>query len=74
MLTPIHIKEEGKIIHFINRHKGMDSEEFKGICTGEGLMAGGLKLSPQWGATGLGKETRVLGDFGARLYIITKKE
>ena len=74
MLTPIHIKEEGKIIHFLNRHKGMDSEEFKGICTGEGLMAGGLKLSPQWGATGLGKETRVLGDFGARLYIFTKKE
>ena len=53
---------------------GIDYEEFQGICSGEGLMAGVLKLPPQWGATGLGKETRILGDFGARIYLFKKIE
>ena len=73
MMTPIHLKEEGALIHVANRYKGMDIEEFKGTCSGEALMAGALKLSPQWGATGLGKETRVIGDFGGRLYLFEKK-
>lgn len=72
-ITPIHIKEEGKLVQMINRFKGMDCEEFAGVAYGDALMSNALKLTPQWGATGMGKETRILGDFGARLYLIRKK-
>ena len=71
-MTPFHIKEEGKLVHLISRYKGMDYEEFQGLCPGDILNAGGLKLPQQWMATGLGKETRVLGDFGGRVYLFKK--
>ena len=74
MVSPIHIREEGALVHMVNFVKGMDIEEFSGSCHGDALLGGALKLSPQWGATGLGKETRVLGDFGARLYVFEMKE
>ena len=74
MVAPIHIREEGALVHMVNYARGMDIEKFEGNMNGDALNAGALKLTPQWAATGLGEETRVIGDFGARLYLFTKNQ
>lgn len=73
-LAPIHIKEEGKIINFISRRFGMGNEKFEGELKGDALNAGALKLGREWAAVGLDDTTRILFDFGARLYVFDKVE
>ena len=51
----------------------MPSEDFSGIAQGKTLRSGGVKLGQQWNANGLSSSTRVLGDFGARVYLLRKE-
>jgi len=44
------------------------------IVPGDVLAYGGIKLNQQFTGTGYDKETRVLGDFGSRIYHIKKME
>ena len=75
MITPIHLKEEGKIVNFISRRYGYDSEKFEGEVHGSMLLGGGLKLARQWAGTGMNEQTRIVLDFGGRLYrFMPKKE
>ena len=71
-VSPIHLKEEGNLVTFISRRKGLDNEEFKGTATGLDLSSGAIKLGKEWSCSGLSKYTRVLGDFGARAYLVKK--
>ncbi len=74
MASPIRIKEEGKLVHFLARRKSLKSETFQGEASGRTLMGEGIKLGSQWNANGLSPSTRVLGDFGARVYLFSKKK
>lgn len=71
MVAPIHIKEEGKLVNFISRRKGMPIEKFEGSLLGAALNADSLRLPLLWSGTGMGDDVRVLGDFGARLYLFS---
>ena len=73
MVSPVRLKEEGKIVHFLSRRKAMPSEDFSGTAQGKTLRSGGVKLGQQWNANGLSPATRVLGDFGARVYLLRKE-
>lgn len=73
MVSPVRLKEEGKIVHFLSRRKAMPSEDFSGTAQGKTLRSGGVKLGQQWNANGLSSSTRVLGDFGARVYLLRKE-
>lgn len=71
MVAPIHVKEEGKLINFIARRYGMEIEKFQGSLLGSALNADALRLPLLWSGTGVGPDVRVLGDFGARLYLFS---
>ena len=73
MVTPIHVKEEGKLVNAVSRRFGMDTEKFEGVTHGSILNSGSFRLHLLWSGTGLGEQVRVLGDFGARLYLFKKK-
>ena len=73
MILPFHVKEEGKLVNVVSRRYAMDAEKFSGTMEGEALNAGALTLGPQWAGTGLGENVRILGDFGARLYLFDAK-
>ena len=67
-VTPIHLKEEGKLVNFISRRFGYGIEKFSGEIHGSMLLGGGLKLGRQWAGTGMNENTRIVLDFGGRLY------
>jgi len=73
-VVPIHIKEEGMIVNTISRRMGLDSEALNGVAKGSTLNAGGLQLGRQWAGTGYDDSTRILLDFGARIYVFEKKQ
>ena len=73
-VSPIHIKEEGKIVNFISRIRGLDAEKLEGSAKGYTLNSGALQIGRQWCGTGYDDTTRILLDFGARLYAFEKKQ
>ena len=70
-VTPIHLKEEGKLVNFISRRWGYGTEKFEGEISGDMLLGGALKLPRQWAGTGMNEYTRIILDFGARIYRIS---
>lgn len=72
-VAPIHIKEEGKLVNLLSRHRGLDAESLKGEAKGSTLNAGALQIGRQWAGTGYDETTRILLDFGARIYVFEKK-
>ncbi len=74
MVSPIHVKEDGALIHFLSERKGMEGERFEGDVSGEALSAGALYLPQEWNGTGLNEGIAVILDFGARLYRFEKKQ
>lgn len=73
-ISPIHLKEDGALIDILSRHKDMKSEEDKGLISSSALKGPGAVLSEEWSGLGYNEKTRLLGDFGARLYYLKKKE
>lgn len=73
-VSPKKIHEGDNLITFLARHKDMPIEKFSGSLSGKALNAGGLRLSPEWAGDGISEATRIIGDFGARLYLFTKKK
>jgi alpha-galactosidase len=71
-ISPIHIKEEGYLQTLLAKRKGFESEATEGLASGAVLNTVGVSLTQEWAGTGLGEGTRVLGDFGGRLYFIKK--
>lgn len=74
MVSPIHIKEEGKLVVALSRRFDMPMEKFEGRAKGSSLISGGFKLQQQWSGVGFSDQIRVLGDFGGRLYLFKKEE
>lgn len=69
-VSPIHIAEEGFMQTFLAKRKGFESESVQGTVSGSVLNTVGVSLTQEWAGTGLGEGTRLLGDFGGRLYYV----
>ncbi|MCR5348222.1 MAG: alpha-galactosidase [Bacilli bacterium] len=72
-VSPVHIKEEGVLVNVLSRFRGLDAEGLKGEAKGCTLNAGALQIGRQWAGTGYDDSTRILLDFGARIYVFEKK-
>ena len=72
MIAPIHLNEEGKLVDMIANLHPLKSENQSYVLTGELLAKCGVKLNQEWSSTGYDGNTRVMFDFGSRLYSIDK--
>jgi len=73
-VTPIHIKEEGALVNMLSRRRGLDAEGLCGEATGSTLNSGALQIGRQWAGTGYDGTTRIMLDFGARIYVFERKK
>ncbi len=74
MVSPVHIKQEGKLQNFLDNNVPLiKSEKQSYVLGGDVLNRCGVRLYQQWGSTGYDDTVRVMGDFGSRLYSITAK-
>ena len=71
-VSPIAINEGSKAQEALSNAVSLDSEIEHYRVSGELLANAGIKLNQQFGGTGYNAETRVLGDFGSRLYIFKR--
>jgi alpha-galactosidase len=70
MISPIHIKGGGSIEKLVQENVHLDSEIEYYITPGDLIAYRGITLNQQFSGTGYDKETRVLGDFGSRVYYL----
>ncbi len=73
-VSPVQITDEGILQSVINKVYMLESEKESYRAYGDLLMNAGIKLSQQFGGVGYNDRTRVMGDFGSRLYIIKSVE
>ncbi|MDT4763086.1 alpha-galactosidase [Sphaerochaeta sp. PS] len=71
-ISPLAIAEGGLAQDTLSKALSFDSEVEHYRVSGELLANAGIKLNQQFGGTGYDGETRVLGDFGSRIYICKK--
>jgi alpha-galactosidase len=74
MISPVHISQEGSVKKLIDKNVMLKNEDEYHIVSGDVLAYSGVRLSPQFSGTGFSSNTRVLGDFGSRLYHIYRVE
>ncbi|HPB42187.1 MAG TPA: alpha-galactosidase, partial [Sphaerochaeta sp.] len=72
MVSPVHITEGGIAQETISKALSLDSEVEHYRLSGEQIAFGGIKLNQQFGGTGYDSMTRVLGDFGSRIYLFKR--
>lgn len=70
MISPIRIKNDGTLQRLVEETVHLESELEYYIVGGDLLAYHGIVLNQQFGGTGYDKETRVIGDFGSRIYHI----
>ena len=73
MVSPVKIKSDGKIGKVLDKTVSLSTQESY-IVSGDILAYGGIRLNPQFSGTGFSAETRILGDFGSRMYHICRVE
>ncbi len=71
-MAPIHVKQDGIIHGIIARHYKMESEKEDITTTGSVLNGCGVRLSPAYGGTGYGEDTRMFRTGDTRLYVIAE--
>lgn len=71
-VSPVSITEGGLAQDTISKALSLESEIEHYRVSGEQVAFGGIKLNQQFGGTGYDAMTRVLGDFGSRIYIFKK--
>jgi len=70
MIAPIHIKQGSLVESVAAKVMDLKSEQEDVTATGQLLMARGIYLKQGFSGTGFDDETRVMGDFGSRLYLL----
>lgn len=73
-ISPIPITEGGITQETISKAIALESEVEHYRASGEQIAWGGIKLNQQFGGTGYDSMTRVLGDFGSRIYLFKRIE
>jgi hypothetical protein len=71
-VAPVHLKADGAVLRFADRHFAMKDGAEEYLCCGETLQAG-VNLAMQYSGTGYSPELRILGDFGSGLYPATEE-
>lgn len=71
-VAPVHLKEDGKLLEMVANNFPLSSEHESYVLTGDALAKCGVKLNQEWSSTGFDGNTRVMFDFGSRLYSIDK--
>jgi len=71
-ISPVAISEGSIAQEALSKALTIDSEVEHYRVTGEQVAYAGIRLNQQFGGTGFDEMTRVLGDFGSRLYIFKK--
>ena len=66
-VTPIHLRADGPILRFADRHFAMTDGKEDYSCSAEALLHG-INLAMQYSGTGYNGELRMTGDFGSSLY------
>lgn len=72
-VAPFHINPDGAMLAMLEKSRDMKSEVDEGIASGSTLSAGGPVLKQEWSGVGYSENIRLIGDFGARLYLIQEK-
>ena len=70
MVSHIRIRNDGTLQRIVDETVHLENELEYYIVNGDMLAYHGIVLNQQFGGTGYDKETRVLGDFGSRIYHI----
>lgn len=72
-VSPVHLKEDSPLLMSVSKHKEMTSEKDEGTVSGSALLSGGVVLAQEWSSVGYDERIRLIGDFGARIYLVEKK-
>ena len=67
-VSPVHLKADGPVLRFVDRHYAMTDGQESYACCGETLRAG-IALAMQYSGTGYSPALRILGDWGSSLYL-----
>ena len=71
-VVPIHLRADGPVLRFADRHFAMTDGPEDYTCSGETLRSG-VNLAMQYSGTGYSKELRITGDFGSSLYVVREE-
>lgn len=71
-ISPVRLNAEGKMVDMIANLVPLKGEVESYVVTGDTLAKAGVKLNQEWSSTGYNGDTRVMFDFGSRLYSIDK--
>ncbi len=71
-ISPVHLNDESKLVDIIAKFYPLKGEQEQYIATGDILEKCGVKLYQEWASTGFDDYTRVMHDFGSRLYSVDK--
>ena len=72
-VTPIEIKNEGMIQHFISKVYSYETEKEEFFAYGDMLNEIGFMPKEQFSGCGFNENVRLMGDYSSRLFIIEKK-
>ena len=70
MVTPFYVNPKGKLVALIANFIKMPADVDNYDVDSSLLSSNGIKLNPQWSASGINESVRVMRDFSARLYLI----
>ena len=72
MITQFYVNPKGKLVSFIAKFKKMPADIDVYDTDATLLDSNGIKLNPQWSASGINENVRVMRDFSARFYLIDR--
>jgi len=68
---PIKVHPEGWLMRLIRKHRQLDNAKESYVASGQ-MLSQGISIKQQFSGTYYNQETRILGDFGSRLYVCEK--
>ena len=72
-VMPIHLRADGPILRFADRHFAMTDGKEDYACSAEALH-NGIQLAMQYSGTGYNADLRMMGDFGSSLYLAEEEK
>lgn len=70
MIAPVHIRQDSMVESIASKFVKLEGETEDSLIFGDTLMYHGVKLKQAFGSVGFGNDTRVMQDFGSRLYFM----
>ena len=70
MITPFYVNPKGAIVALASHFIKMPADKDDYLVHSSELESNGIKLNPQWSASGINENVRVMRDFSSRLYLI----